>query len=618
MTIPFVNSASAQSVANGRQGESFVVKEGQMIHGQIKQLYPGQTAEIQIGSQKMIAKLEVPMKAGDAYYFQVSAVKPDLQLKVISGPTGAAEGPTQQLNRLMEAMQLPKTAEMRDLLSFVIKNQLPITREGLLQAEALLQSVPQSMRAEALQAIHRMTELKLPFTEANFRSIVTTQSKEGLHDATAALRSLLMTDPTIPQEARTTMLSTLKQIAQPFTEATGNALLGQAVLTLLNQSESADTRFTIVQLLKNADILPPQTSLANLSQVLASLAMPEMEQDGGRFQEGQGMVKQLEGMKALISSQSGLTVQQRESLLSIVDRFIAASPTGKATNKIIQELTQTLLKQNAESAISNPFRSEGSPKDQLLTLFNQTGKTSMVGNLASLLRNVENSDHQLVQRMLQLAESSVAVAIEGKSIKDAMQTILRSMGMNYESVLLGKDVDIGRVIQSLKPQLLALAQDPNVSLAVRESAEQFIGRMNGPLLLSGENGVQHQLIMQVPLEFFGKKVEATLEWNGRMKEDGKIDADFARVLFYLDLHSLKETLIDMQVQNRVITITIFNDNRNLQEIGRPIQMRLKEGLESVGYQLSGVFFKDFVSKSLEIDPIKKEVLGEAQGVDFRI
>ncbi len=87
-----------------------------------------------------------------------------------------------------------------------------------------------------------------------------------------------------------------------------------------------------------------------------------------------------------------------------------------------------------------------------------------------------------------------------------------------------------------------------------------MARMNGMQLLSGENGHQHQLIMQVPLDFFGKQMDATLQWNGRMKEDGKIDANFARVLFYLNMESLKETVIDMQVQNRIVTINVFNDN----------------------------------------------------------
>ena len=105
--------------------------------------------------------------------------------------------------------------------------------------------------------------------------------------------------------------------------------------------------------------------------------------------------------------------------------------------------------------------------------------------------------------------------IDGKAVKDALQTVIRSFGLNYEAGLLGKDPDFGRLAETLKPQLLALMQDPSVSAALRDAAETVVTRMNGPLLQSGENGVQHQLIMQVPLEFFGKRIDATLQWNGQ-------------------------------------------------------------------------------------------------------
>ena len=55
-------------------------------------------------------------------------------------------------------------------------------------------------------------------------------------------------------------------------------------------------------------------------------------------------------------------------------------------------------------------------------------------------------------------------------------------------------------------------------------------------------------------------MDATLQWNGRMKDNGKIDANYARVLFYLQMASMQETVIDMQVQNRVVTVTVFNEN----------------------------------------------------------
>ena len=76
MNFPTMQGVIRQSCCNVPvQNKPLVLNEGQMFHGQIKQLFPGQMAEVQIGGQKVIAKLEVPMKAGDSYYFQVNAVK---------------------------------------------------------------------------------------------------------------------------------------------------------------------------------------------------------------------------------------------------------------------------------------------------------------------------------------------------------------------------------------------------------------------------------------------------------------------------------------------------------------------------------------------------------------
>ena len=70
-------------------------------------------------------------------------------------------------------------------------------------------------------------------------------------------------------------------------------------------------------------------------------------------------------------------------------------------------------------------------------------------------------------------------------------------------------------------------------------------------------------------------MDATLQWNGRMKDNGKIDANYARVLFYLQMASMQETVIDMQVQNRVVTVTVFNENSEIQSLAEPLKAALK-------------------------------------------
>jgi hypothetical protein len=124
--------------------------------------------------------------------------------------------------------------------------------------------------------------------------------------------------------------------------------------------------------------------------------------------------------------------------------------------------------------------------------------------------------------------------------------------------------------------------------------------------------------MQLPLELLGKRIDATIHWSGRKKNDDKIDADFARILFYLELESIKETVVDMQVQNRVVSVTVFNNDDRLKEIGSLLQEKLKVGLESVEYRLSGVTFKNFEEEVRKEAGKQKVMMSDHTGVDYRI
>ena len=639
MSFPTMSLVNLQPTA-GSQSRPLVLNEGQLFHGQIKQLFPGQMAEVQIGGQKLYAKLEVPMKAGDSYFFQVSSVKPELQLKIISGPVSGAEGPARQLANLMESMQLPRTTEMQEILSFVLKNKIPMTREGLLAAEALLKSVPATARDEALATIQKMVELKLPFNETVFRALFGVQSKEGLHTVLSAFRGVLTTDLTVSPQLKEAILSALDKAGRPFLQATGGALLGQSLVTILNSNESPDVRFTTLQILKSADLLPERTSLANLQQVLTSLLS---EGAGTRSVTTESILSQqpsissllkqittspqaplnapLSQLKSLISAETSLSPANKDLLTSLITHALNSQPTAETATKFSREFSLALIRITAETAITSPFQSASQgvgAKEQLLSMLGQPALPEILDKLSTLVRNAEQSNHPAVQKQVQLAETAVATAVDGKAVKEAIQMVVRSFGLNYEAGLLSKDADIGRLSGTLKPQLLALMQNFSVAQSVRESAEMVVTRMNGPLLASSEIGVQHQLVMQVPLEFFGKRIDTTLQWNGRMKEDGKIDSSFARILFYLDLHSLDKTIIDMQVQNKIVTLTVYNSDQDLKLLGSPMQEALRSGLESVGYKLSGVFFKAFNEDEKTVEPTQKQMTSSDQGVDFRI
>ncbi|RKJ07516.1 hypothetical protein D7X33_50475, partial [Butyricicoccus sp. 1XD8-22] len=131
--------------SNIQQSQPLTLKQGQVFHGTIKQLYPDQIAEVQIGSQKLMAKLETPLKKGDSHFFQVTSAGPETQLKVVSGPMSRAVTPSQQITQLLESLNLPKTSEMQQVLAHFVKEQMPISKEQLLQTELWMKSLPEGI-----------------------------------------------------------------------------------------------------------------------------------------------------------------------------------------------------------------------------------------------------------------------------------------------------------------------------------------------------------------------------------------------------------------------------------------------------------------------------------------
>ncbi|MCM3637893.1 hypothetical protein M3152_09165 [Sporosarcina luteola] len=575
------------------------MREGQMFHGQIKQLFPGQMAEVQIGGQKLMAKLEVPMKAGDAYYFQVKSVTPELQIIVVSGPLQATEGQAKQMTNLIDSMQLPKSPEMVTVLNHFLKDRLPVSKDILLNAVELLKTVPPSLQNEAHDAIQKLVELKLPLNEFNFNSLLGVEKKEGLHDGLTALRNALLTDTGIPMQSKERILATVGDAGRIAVSAAEKALVSGAVLKLLDESIPREERFQVLQLLKSSGIMPASTTLANL-QTIIDTTMAERVAGAGQI-------------KDLIQNDPVLQQAYKLQLIGLLDEM---EPNRSVETRSFQagEQAGKIMRLVAEHIQSMPFFSDDEASAVLKLLLPDNARA----RIPELYRMMEQSSMPVAKELMQGAQTIVEQAIDGKVMKEAMQSLFKSLGFNYEAGLLSGNHDIAKTMDMLKPQLVALLHDSAVSPALRDAAETMVARMNGSLIQSGDTGVNQQIVMQLPLEFLGKRVDATIQWNGRKKADGKIDADFARILFYLELESIDKTVVDMQVQNRVVAITVFNENYQLREIGGLLQMKLKDGLESVDYRLSGVTFKQFEEEGNRETKRRNDKMSEQGGVDFRI
>lgn len=677
--------------------QSAVLKEGQIMHGTIKKLFPDQMAEVQVGNQKMMARLETPLKAGDAHFFQISSTSPDLSLKVVSGPI-TSQSAAQQVQQLMTNMNLPDSKEMRQIVQHFLKNDVPMSKEQLIQAEQVLKTtnVP---REQALAAMEKVIQLKLPMSESSLQAIVQGNAKTGFQNSLQNLQQAIQQDGTLSASLKQTLLNNLMQLQKPLALESGAAILGNSMRALNDATTSASMKQTILGLLKEANVLPQNANLmnyvANASGKTDASPSLTVQQSLQQLQNNPSNKQAQQQMQQAILNHTGLTAAAKESLLADLAR-VQLSSTAKFMNALTKATTSALstaVPQTVAQALSglvqgkNPssqqlqnfqvtvqqdpqlttaqkqeILSQMQPlmansassetiqqtlkgvQQQLLQFYGEhTGKQAFqTGNeqqsaklntlqllgvapqqmddvLQKLTYEAAKSSNVIVQQLLQQAEGQLEQQANGKAFESILRHTLQSLGLNYEVDLANKLTDKDQLQQQLKPQLMALLQDESGNVTTKHAAEQLVARMNGMHYLSGENGPQHQLIMQVPLEFFGKKTDATLQWNGTMKENGKIDADYARVMFYLNLGALKETIIDMHVQSRVVNVTIYNENEQLAPLIEPLKATLSKGLEAHQYQLSGVALKPYEREKNVVTPTLHATNSDGQGgVDLRI
>lgn len=669
MNLSGVNVGQIQNQASV---QPLVVQEGQVLRGTIQKLYPNQQAEISIGGQKMMAKVETSMQAGNAHFFQVTSMQPELTLKMVSGPIDAKATPTDQMKQMMESMKLPQTKELQQLVLQLVKNEIPFNKEQILAAEPFLKGLKGAERTQTTEALQKLIELKLPITKDSIQAIIQGSAKSGFGHVLGSLEQLIRADSTMSSSLQQQVLDRLAQLKSPLSEQTGAMLLGK-----LLQGNGEKT--AVQSVLQQAGVLPKEgaTSASVVDQLFTKLKPDSSAMIQTLIGQNLGDKKTLQALTQLVAAHPTLTKDQQQSIQQAITRMQLA-PTATHQTQLIQEVTTQLqgTKESIPQLLSQlkHASSEATPQiiQKLATavaantdftlaqkqqIIHQLGQVTQTGaktafqailsvfseqmahtpteqvksqltqllgvsqqQQSQMLQNIAKAGNQIpsMQPLIVAIEGQQAAQINGQAVHMAMKQTLSDLGLSLEARTLQSTAEAAQLSNTLKSLMHAVLNEQSMP-GTKVMAEQVIARMNGQQLLSSENGAQQQLIMQVPLQFFGKRTEATLQWSGNKNKDGKIDSNFARIMFYLQLDSLDETVVDMQVQSRVVSLTIYSNEKATNSIVEPLQNALKTNLEKREYQLSGVFLKTFTNSTLTVKQQPKTAeQAPTKGMDFRI
>ncbi len=215
-------------------------------------------------------------------------------------------------------------------------------------------------------------------------------------------------------------------------------------------------------------------------------------------------------------------------------------------------------------------------------------KTPNTNRLIVMLQNLIAKD---TNKVIESSVSKVGLSND-QTMQKLFKQMITSFGLQYENDLAGV-MDRGNrqsvLIQheSLKPLLMTALIELN-HLPGKETLEHLIHRITGQQLLSlGDSDYGH-LIFQIPLQLGGKLSDLTIQYSGKKNKGKTIDPNYCQLFFQLELETLSETMIDVKIQNRILSVTIYNNHKLLEKLVQGMKYSLAEGLEKVGYKLSTI------------------------------
>jgi len=140
--------------------------------------------------------------------------------------------------------------------------------------------------------------------------------------------------------------------------------------------------------------------------------------------------------------------------------------------------------------------------------------------------------------------------------------------------------------ETLKSALLHLLQADDVPAAVKDSAQQALQQITGQQLMlsSDKASMFSHITMFVPLMNANGEQTAAVHIQSRKGSRGQIDAQNCRLVFDLRMKSLGDTMIDVQVVDRIVSLRVLNDSPFIQSLLESHREEIAAGLSNIGYQ----------------------------------
>lgn len=566
-----------QNRSPGSIDRGLVLRDGNIVSGKILKVFPNNQAEIQIGNHTLIAKVTTPITVGEQYYFQIQRNDQMIQLKVLGEQLKRDQ--TENVISLMQRLGLKITKANIQFIQQLIIEKIPFQRDQLIHALHLLENkLPNKEVANVI--LQKMIAQKIPITNAIFHAFLTKETNTLTTNIHLLINEL---------QKMNNLTNVEKDVLHALKQMLGRQTDGQSIpsYTPLDK-EQKQLLFQILQqngiVRHGVTFLEWENQMQHVIDSSNSSQLPnnfKLTDDWNAISQN---VSTILTNKAMIQSIANHLIQH--FFPSLGENTLTDSQFATMKNIIINQLLPLLPSEThhvLHAHLMNNNLQDNTQILQLLQMYSQNETFELLHNF-QLMRN----------------EGIVPPTHGANQFLSYIQHYMTTFGLAEEhqlSLLFHSNLDNvqeafseTRHMISIKSMLIQMIQQGNQS-SMTESAQRLLHFINGMQLQSvQESHYTVQAMLQLPGEKLGLLDDIWMQFEGKKLADGKLDPDFCRILFILQLHHLKETIVDMHVQKRTITMTIFNDIANKETV-KQFESSLNERLQSLHYQLSTIRLK---------------------------
>ncbi len=585
---------AAQTLKHPQSDKKLSLSRGQIVRGTIEQLHPDQMATIKMGKQSVAAKLEVPVEKGQSYVFEVTSSGDIPELKMVEQQAVKQDA---SLGALLKKMGVPVTKEAEQLLRQLLSENIPVKPNQFKAALAIYKEHPQPEIKDALMS---MIKHQLPLssdTVTSFARVMTDSTVMLVDQLMQALRDLAPSDKLTQLMHQLSMvktpIATPNQVAPTLTDAQL-----EQVMTLFDQkgirlAQTRDLPEAISQLLKNQLGVNEQTA-QQLRQWVALDRLPLNQQERQTFlNQNQAQINEVfpDVNVTDVNAERSINKDMIQTVVKEASEHVTLIQKSTSEQMVGMEKLHAFLKEHP-SILQKVTQQLSGDQQQLLQRFmdNPTGETSE--NIKPVLsqlfdRQLTQTDVKTLTPLVKETNLLQTLPVEQQFFVGVKDFLLQS-GLTYEQQLL----DSGESSVTLKQLLLDVQQSSEMKLPALDQLIQSLTDQQLSIVRQDEHFIHYGITLPITTE---EDQEVYLEMYGQKAASGELNPDYCHIAFYLTLGSLGETIVDMAVQNRMIQVTVIN-NQEVTDRLEPFKPSLKEGLARLDYQLTSIHHRPFKDK----------------------